>query len=429
MLPKIIGATLAIGLCVGAASAQGDFIDSQALREAGLSKYWQLPLPLFAGQELAYCYLEDDQIYAATADGYVYAVDAQTGALRWMTQITTAGYEIRRPCHIGNLVCFVLPSAMIFYDRYSGTPVRMIETRFATGSAAVSDGARFYVGGIDQKLYAFSPAVDFEIWKTRADGQVVSRPALMGEYLYFVGDRGTVYACTAANKRFYWKSRRPGSVIADLATDDNGVYVASLDYSLYLLDPAFGGLRWRTRFSGPLTEPPVLTPKVAYQYSSQDGLVAVNAETVGVQQRVRWTVPNGRSVLTVDGNSVYIFTVDRQIIEVDVETGRIAASIPAPGFEYVMPTTRTVALLLASKDGRLFCARKQGVPIVLADEVRRALKGPETAAADTRPAAESTADTAKPGDVLTTRRPGPPLGGKSKVTKEFESGRARTQPE
>jgi outer membrane protein assembly factor BamB len=429
MRKQLVCAALLLGSCVGAAVAQSDFIDGAALLDAGFVKYWQLPLPLHPGQELGFCYLVDNQIYAATKDGYVYAVDAQTGAIRWVKQVTTAGYEIRRPCHVGNLVLFVFPPSLVMYDRYSGQPIKKIETRFPTGSAPISDGTRFYVGGIDQKLYSFVPAYDFEVWKARADGQILSRPALNNEYLFFADGVGSLFACKAENKEFVWKTRRLGAVTADLAVDENGVYVASQDYSLYLLDPKYGGLRWRMRFSGPLTEPPVLTPKVAYQFCYQDGLVAVNAETVGVKERVRWTLPAGRSLLTIDGNNAYVLSRDLRILEVDVETGQISHEVPADGFEFFMPTTKTVALLLGSSDGRLFCARKQGVPIVLAEEVKQALRTPGETAAP----AETKTDTGQQGesqsdDALTTKRPGPPLGGKSKVTKEFERGQSGNKP-
>ena len=421
MRKQLVSAALLVGLCVSAAAAQ-DFIDGASLLEAGFVKYWQLPLPLHDGQELGWCYLVDNQIYAATKDGYVYAVDAQTGAIRWVKQITTTGYEIRRPCHIGKMVLFVLPPAMIMYDRYTGTPIRRIDTRFPTGSAACSDDTRFYVGGIDQKIYAFSPRYDFEIWKARTDGQILSRPMLGSEYLFFVDGAGSLFACKPENKEFVWKTPRLGAVTADLVVDENGVYVASNDYSLYLLDPKYGGLRWRTRFSGPLTESPVTTPKIAYQFCRQDGLVALNTETVGVKERVRWALPAGRTLLTVDGENAYVLTQDQRILEVNTETGRIIHETPAPGFDLFIPVTNTVAVLLGSRDGRLFCARKQGVPIVLAEDVKNALRNPE-ATTEAEPTAETETAAANPAeDPLTTKRPGPPLGGKSKVTKEYESG-------
>jgi len=398
---------------------ESDFIGSSALHEAGLVKYWQLQLPLQPGQEIAASYLVDDQLYAATQDGYVYAIDAQTGAIRWAKQVTTAGYQLRPPCHAGERTVFVTPPAFWQYDRYSGRPIRAMETRFPTGSPAISDGLRIYVGGIDQKIYAFHLDQDFEDWKARANGPVVSRPALLGKYLYFAGDDGTVYACVAANKQFYWRARRVGPVTADLAVDENGVYVACRDHSLYLLDPAFGGLRWRTRFSGPLYEPPVITPQVVFQYSPKDGLAAINTATVDVETRVRWTLPRGRKLLTLDEKRAYILSCDETILIAGLDDGRLLHTVPAPGFTMPMPSPGVMALYVAAKNGRLFCARKRGVPIVLAEDVRRASLGPKSPEEQAETPAEAGAPKPAEEDHLRSKRPGPPIGAKSKVSREY----------
>ena len=420
MPPKLalIGSLLA--LAVAPALGAGDFIDSSALHAAGLVKYWQLPLPLRPGQELGFSYLVDDQVYAATRDGYVYAIDARTGAIRWVKQVTTAGYPIRRPCHAGGQTVFVTPPAFTQYDRHSGRPIWNVETRFPTGSAAASDGLRIYIGGIDRRLYAFFPDQDFETWKARAGGPIVSRPVLLGKYLYFAGHDGTVYACVAANKQFYWRARRVGLITADLAANETGVYVASRDHSLYAISPQDGGLLWRTRFSGPLYEPPSLTPEVVYQYCLEDGLAAINAGTVGVEERVRWTLPLGRKLLTADEQAAYVLSRDENILVAKLDDGELLHSIPVPGFTMGMPSPGVAALYLASEDGRIFCARKRGVPVVLAEEVRRASLGPQVAGDQDQDAGEAAGSEAVVGeDLLESKRPGPPIGGKSKVSKEY----------
>lgn len=410
-----------LALSVSAAAlGTGDFIDSAALHQAGLVKYWQIGLPLAPEQHLADCYLVDDQIYAATQDGFVYALHAQTGTIRWVKQVTRAGYRVRRPCHVGGLTIFVTPSAIIQYDRHSGRPVRMMETRFPTGSPPVSDGARIYLGGIDQKIYAFFPDQDFELWKARANGAITSRPALFGDHLFFAGEDGRVFACVAANKSFYWRTGGMGSITADLAADENGVYVATLDNALILLDPTLGGRRWRTRFTGALYEPPVITPATAFQYCAEDGVVAINTGTIGVEQRVRWTLPRGRQALTVEDKLVYLLSSDESLIVVGLDDGHLVHTIPAAGFTIPMASPGELALYIASKDGRIFCARKRGVPAVRADDVRAALNSPE----DGEGAALATTDerTAAPAageDQLESKRPGPPVGGKSKVSKEY----------
>ena len=46
---------------------------------------------------------------------------------------------------------------------------------FQPSTPAVSDGTRLFIGGIDQRMYAYFPDQDFETWKTRTTGQIVGR--------------------------------------------------------------------------------------------------------------------------------------------------------------------------------------------------------------------------------------------------------------
>jgi outer membrane protein assembly factor BamB len=417
---KLACVCMLLALGVPTALGEADYVDSSALNEAGLVKFWQLRLALEKGQEIADAYLVDDQIYLATRDGYIYAIHAHTGTNRWKKRVITAGYQIRRPCHAGDRTIFVTPPAITQYDRYTGQPIRRMETRFPTGSAAISDGMYLYVGGIDQQIYAFALDQDFERWKARAGGQILSRPALLGKHLYFAGDDGSVYACVAEDKRFYWRTRTTGSITADLAVDDNGVYVATRDNALYSLAPQDGGRRWRTRFSGPLYEPPVVTPEVVFQYCPEDGVAAINAGTVGVEKRVRWVLPRGRQLLTLDEHLAYVLSRDESILIAKLDDGKIVHTVPAPGFTMPMPSPSDRALYIASKDGRLFCARQRGAPPLQAEDVRAAMQRPgEPEGQETGAGGETAEAPAVEEDHLKSTRPGPPIGGKSKVSKEY----------
>lgn len=420
MPPKYAFVWMLLALILPAARADGDYVDGAALYEAGLTKFWQLRLPLREGQEIADSYLVDDQIYLTTRDGYVHAVHAYTGVIRWIKQVTTAGYRVRQPCHAGDRTVFVTPPAVLQYDRYSGEPIRKLELRFPAASPAVSDGVRFYVGGIDQRIYSFYLDDDFEDWKIRAGGQVSSQPALVGEHLYFASEDGTVYACVAKNKQFRWRARTVGSITADVAVDPDGVYAASRDHSLYMFDPTLGGLRWRTRFSGPLYEPPIIVAGIAFQYCPDEGLAAINTGTVAVEERVRWILPRGRKLLTADERRAYVLSRDEDFLVVRLDDGKILHTIAAPGLVMPMSSPDDLALYIASRDGRVFCARKRGVPIVKAEqlpEVLRQTGGAEEAAV--APAEEPEEKPAAEGDYLRSRRTGPPVGAKSKVSKQY----------
>jgi len=424
MLCRRAGVWTLIAALVPWAAADEDYVPAEALREAGLTKAWQLRLPLERDQRLANIYVVDDQWYATTDDGYVFAVHADTGAIRWLRQAVRRGYVIRRPCHAGSRAIFTAPATVLQVDRLSGEGVARWDLTFPAGTAPVTDGTRLFLGGLDQRLYAADLHDRLRGWKAMASGPITSTPVLHEGNLLAASADGTIYCCTAGSKAFRWQRGLGGSVTADLAANAHGLYVANGDQSLYLLDFVSGQVAWQVRFSGPLSEAPVLTPDVAYQYCPDDGLVAVNCPIVGVEERIRWKLPRGRTLLTTDAKHAFVLARDETILVVRVEDGEVVQAMPAVGLTLTVPSPERTAIYLASHDGRLFCARPRGTPLVTQEDIRKALATPETMPAESAEPGEKTVPGgAEPEpDRLGTSRSGLPLGGKSKVSKSFGKG-------
>jgi len=404
------------------ALAESDFIPDQPLRDAGLAKFWQLQLPLDPGQELRDAHLVDDQLYLGTQDGFVFALHASTGVLRWLRPVTRPAYHIRRPCHAGENTYFVTPTDIVVYDRRSGKPLDRRALRFPSGSSPLCDGERLFIGGLDRRLYAFDIDTLYVAWKVVTNGPIASRPALRGDHVFAANNGGSIYACTRDKKVLHWKGQTFDSVTADLVVHEkHGVYVASRDLSLYLLDFDFGRIRWRARFSGPLYEAPIVTDELAYQYCPDDGLVAVETAVIGAEERLRWKLPRGRTALTVHDGLAYILTKDATIVAVDTKTGEVMSTLSAPGFTIAIPAPMSSTILVAAEDGRVFCARPVGAPPLLETDVLAALRPPAETPAET-PVVEAETEKAASGpeDILSTKRRGIPIGGKSKVTRSFK---------
>ncbi len=409
-----------------AAPAEEDFIAPEPLHEAGLVKFWQLQLPLAADQQLQRVYLVDEHLYLATDDGYAFAVHANTGIIRWLRPITRSGYPVWRPCHANSKVIFVTPVDVQIYERLTGEPVARRALRFPPGTGAVSDGIRFYLGGLDRRLYALDVETLYEDWKLVTDGPITSIPALFEDSVTVANDGGTVYACTRDNKAYRWHAVTHDSISADLVVHaEHGVFVASRDLSLYLLDFNHGNVRWRARLSGPLYEAPVVTSELAYQYCPADGVVAVDTG-IGVEERVRWKLPEGRQALTVHKDTAYILTKDGTIATVRTADGVVTHRIPAPGLTLGIPAPDAATIFMAAPDGRLFCARPRGVRPLKREDLLDALRPPATEEGlpdyvrtpATRPAVDVN-------ERLRTKRRGAPIGGRSKVSRGFQGGEGR----
>ncbi len=424
MMRTYVGTWALVGCLLASvsASAQEDFLAPGPLHEAGLEKYWQLQLPLEKGQSLNEFYLVDDALYAATDDGYVYALDAHTGVIRWLQPVSRSGYHVRRPCHAGNNVIFVTPVDIQKYDRLTGHGFSRTALRFPSGTAGVCDDSLLFIGGLDRRLYAFDLESIQVVWKVMGDAPITSTPAIFGESIFFATASGTTYACTRKDKMLEWKYETFGPIDANLVATSRGIFVASRDLSLYLLDHQFGRPFWQARFSGPLEEAPVVADELAFQYSSDDGLIAVET-AVGVEERLRWKLPQGRQALTITDRHVFILNQDHQLLAVALDDGTVDHAVPTPGFGLGASDMVNQTIFMANARGKLFCARPEGLPPLKRSDLLHALRGAgeeqSTTAAGgqptTRPARESA-------DPLHTPRTGRPVGGKSQVTREFIEG-------
>jgi len=410
--------------------AQDDFLAPEPLHAAGLTKYWQLRLPLDRGQEVLDAYVVDDQVYLGTQDGYVYAVDATTGVLRWVRPVLRSTHRLRRPCHADDRTIIVTPVDVEIYGRRTGDPLERWELRFPCGGAAITDGRRLYIGGLDARLHVFDLETGQILWRVLVDGPIPALPVLVGNNVVIPSESVSVYACHHVTKAFAWQVNTTGYNTADLVADDNGVYIASQDQSLYLINPEFGQVKWRVRFGSPLREPPFVSPTVALQYSAAEGIVAIETGA-GLEigsAPVRWRLAEGRRVLTLHENTVYVLARDGTLLAVNAADGTVRQTVSTNGLHIALPIREHPTVLLAGSDGRMFCARPLGVPPLRAEDIRGALRPPgsgsESSTASpptTRPAAEAS----RANDPLATGERGVPLGGKSNVTRALEGRESR----
>lgn len=393
-----------------------DYVSAEALREIGLTRFWQIQLPLGPDQRIVDAYLVDDQIYLMTQDSYAFAVHAPTGAIRWLRPIVGGNYRVPAPCHVEGRTVFATPPKVIIFDKVSGDPVQEFALRFPAGTGPVTDGARFFIGGLDGRYYAFPFGRDFAIWKVLTQGRIVAQPVVFGEHLFVGSTDGRVLACRSVDKGRHWIRSTSGPIVGNLEANERGVYVPSQDQSLYLMGLDTGTPRWRVRLGGKLNEGPVVTPDVVFQFVTEDGLVAIEADPLKRGERVRWKLPDTRKALSLHEGMVWTLTRDGRLQAVNVEDGVAHGGAAVNGLTLPMPSPDNATVFLASADGRVFCARPVGVDPLQAEQVRLALLGD--------PEAEATDENEEPVVVIeepttVTVPPGPALGGKSKISKSY----------
>ena len=231
-------------------------------------------------------------VYFTSSDGDVYALEMETGALKWSFE---GGKEI-----------------------WAGP--------------AWADGT-LYVGSADKNLYAFDAATGDQRWHFTAGGAIYTTPYINGDLVYFGALDNKVYAVDTESGAEVWTYQTGNWVWAGPVENGGLLYAASLDHSLYALDAASGALRWAFEAGDMIPASPVIADGVVFLAAREAGVYALEAETGGQL----WHYPE-EGVLTVlaspavaDG-LVYVNADDGKLYALDSATGKLQWEV-APGAE------------------------------------------------------------------------------------------------
>ena len=339
------------------------------LQDAGLARYWTAEVPIPSDDSLAKVYLVDDTLYLYTLDGIVFAVQSDTGLIRWGKKLSARNFSILKPGHITatpgySLAAFVTPNRTHILDRFSGETIAGFGSDFAVGSAPVGTGDTLFMGSADGNIYAvvWNTAGSCETikwWTVRAGGPVTAAPILYGgDRLIVASQGGQVYSFFARDKALIWSQKTGGAVLGDPVLDANDVIVASTDRSVYKFDGDDGNLLWRHWADSPLAHGPAVVDHTVYQYSSGQGLLALDADT----GREKWRAPDAESFVAQVESRVAVWNGRDAIMLLDRDTGKALAKVPVVAGSRVVTNVRHDAIYVVGSRGRVVCVRPRGVP-------------------------------------------------------------------
>jgi eukaryotic-like serine/threonine-protein kinase len=122
------------------------------------------------------------------------------------------------------------------------------------GAAAsfAQDGASFRGDAQHSGLYkaAGVPRLTGLKWKFKAQGPVISSPAVVDGVVYFGSVDHFVYALDQTTGAQRWKQKTGGRVTSSPAVVNGRVFIGSYDGQLYALDAASGEVKWKFNTEG-----------------------------------------------------------------------------------------------------------------------------------------------------------------------------------
>lgn len=267
-------------------------------------------------------YFADGLIYFTGDDGSVYALNAQTGDEVWATNIhndvikrgtQSLDYQQSSPTVAdGVLYTGSADGSLYALNAQTGEEVWQFATEgIIRSSPTVSDGV-VYVGSWDNHLYAIDAATGAEVWRFNAESIIQSTPTV-ADGMVFIGSRASnLYAVDAATGAEVWRFPYGGSWVESSATVvDDVIYIGSSDAQrLFAINKDDGQGIWTFATLGRAFTTPAVADGVVYvgitspKHTRLGRLHAVDIET----GRKLWHVSTGETLdfaFAVDDKRIY----------------------------------------------------------------------------------------------------------------------------
>jgi len=236
---------------------------------------------------------DNNVVYAATATGTIYALNAKDLSIKWSHKIDSKVW-----------------------------------------STPVVSGDTLYIGCFNKTVYALNLADGKEKWNKKLDGSI-NAPPLVLDNKVFIGDYSRhFYALDAATGNIVWKfpgddtaAGNPQNWFWAAPVTLNGIiYAPSLDGNIYELDAATGTLKDTITLGDSISSSPVLvgntlvatTAVVSYAPTKQRGKVYIIDITNNNHREVDFP-PNEEvnAPLFTSGSNVYFHTTKDNLFSID----------------------------------------------------------------------------------------------------------------
>ena len=221
----------------------------------------------------------DGVLYVPTLGGYVTAIDAVRGTLKWSERFEGTVYG--GAVVVDDVLLVPLGNTLAWIDRHKGKEIRRVDLGARLDTAPCADSNAVYVADDEGIVVAIGIADGVERWRTRLDGAFDAAPVLRDGTLYLATMSGTVYALDASTGAEKWQSRatvKPIAVSPALSTDGL-LYVSADDGSLHIIAADTGNLvRTKKAANAPLRNSPVVGGNTAFLGADDGNIYSIDSD-------------------------------------------------------------------------------------------------------------------------------------------------------
>jgi outer membrane protein assembly factor BamB len=310
--------------------------------------------------------------YIGGQDGFVYAVNATTGAIIWTAATANHVYIEDQG---GTLYAFDAltgalkgENAQIGNDNHNG-----ISTATGSGFSPVINSGKVYVTA-DSTIYVFNADLSNVVTQAIAGAYFSHASAIVNGILYVTSSDSKIHAfkaagCASPPCTDIWHTATTGSIYTTPSVGNGVVYAGGIDGKLYVLKASNGAYLWTAVTGGPIRSAAAVANGVVYVESEDGNLYAFNANGCGNSTcQPIWKASTGPLTISppsdfdpdflsspmVANGVVYIGSGDSKIYAFDAVTGNQLFVFQTGGPIRSSPVVVNGVAYIGSYDGKLY---------------------------------------------------------------------------
>lgn len=299
----------------------------------------------------------DDMVIVGSEDGFLYAIHAADGRLRWKARASTKvdhGISFSTPCLDGDAVFVGSRDGRLYkFRRATGEPLWTFETGGEIyGSPKVKDGV-VYVGSTDRNFYAVRASDGGEIWRKVTTNVVGSTPALAGDMVIFPSRDKHLYVLNASDGTEIFKVRVYGASVAAPTLGAGFAFLLVEGRRFQAVDLVSRTIRWEVDATA--------DSKSGAAFDGRQVIVGIGMYAMAfeaVSGRELWSFAAERARVSsspaVQGDRVYVTSADHRLYVLDRKTGQKVWSYETEGECFSSPCVVNGSIYFGSSDNFLY---------------------------------------------------------------------------
>ena len=353
----IIGsiAVLTIGW-ISPAPAASPLVNVNEAARHGLQRVWFAQIDVDqARNRVAHWTLHKDYLFALTTAGTIHALDAETGATRWVARVGSPERLTVGPAANDVYLAVLNGSRLHVLDLRDGHLIWSRTVGSAPAAAPVLSGRYVYVALLNGRIEGHrldNPATP--VWFYQSEGRIFQAPTVADQLLSWTTDRGNLYAAHAETPGMIFRMETNEEFVASVAEFDTYLYAASLSGYLYCVEGLSGNERWRYATGFPIASTPAIVGEKAFVVSEAPALHAVDTKT----GHSLWTTPDASQFVAQGPKQVYGMDRFGSLLILDRKTGRIVGRLTTGEDIGAIVNDQTDRIYLVNDRGLVQCLRE-----------------------------------------------------------------------